>query len=196
MYRDRGAQPGHRVTGFSRSLSNTPKNQNSVTWKAIDVLDPDNITAAISGLGLDVLVSTYQPGNAARDLNDTVERSIRNPDTYVKAAKALLKALEKFPALRLIVVGGAGSLEIEPGVTRADSPDDLRASMKLLGLPEAYEAAVRGHRERVEHLSNIESALDLSKSGRTDLSRQAHRPFPSRGRSTGARCRRSKPYLL
>jgi uncharacterized protein len=58
--------------------------------------------------------------------------------------------------LRLIVVGGAGSLEIKPGVTRADSPDDLRTSLKQLGLPEAYEVAVRGHRDalNVYRISN------------------------------------------
>ena len=97
--------------------------------------------------GLDLLVSTYQPGNAAKNFNDVVEQSIRNPETYVTAAKALLQALEQYPRLRLIVVGGAGSLEIKPGVTRADSPDALRASLKQLGLPESYEFAVRGHRD-------------------------------------------------
>ncbi|HXO97856.1 MAG TPA: hypothetical protein VN857_14815 [Chthoniobacterales bacterium] len=32
-------------------------------------------------------------------------------------------------------------------MTRADSPDALRASLKQLGLPESYEVAVRGHRD-------------------------------------------------
>jgi NADP-dependent 3-hydroxy acid dehydrogenase YdfG len=45
---------GHRVTGFTRSLSNISKDQDSVAWKTIDVLDSDNISATIGGLGLDV----------------------------------------------------------------------------------------------------------------------------------------------
>lgn len=136
---------GHQVVAFTRDKSRISKETDNVTWKSINVLDPDSIAGAIGGL--DVLVSTYQPGNASRDLNDTVEQSIRNPDTYAIAAKALLKAMEKYPALRLIVVGGAGSLEVQPGLTRADSPGDLRASLKQLGLPEEYEVAVRGHRD-------------------------------------------------
>jgi putative NADH-flavin reductase len=136
---------GHCVTAFTRELSRISKGRDNVTWKKINVLDSDSIAAVIGGL--DVLVSTYQPGNAAKDFNDVVEQSIRNPETYLSAAQALLHALEQYPRLRLIVVGGAGSLEIKPGVTRADSPDDLRTSLKQLGLPEAYEVAVRGHRD-------------------------------------------------
>jgi uncharacterized protein len=64
--------------------------------------------------------------------------------------------MEQYPALRLIVLGRAGSLEIRPGETRADSPEDLRASLKLIGIPEAYEVAVRGHRDALNtyRLSN------------------------------------------
>jgi uncharacterized protein len=136
---------GHYVTAFTRELSRISIDRDKVTWKSINVLDSDSIAAVIGGL--DVLVSTYQPGNAAKDFNDVVQQSIRNPETYVTAAQALLQALEQYPRLRLIVVGGAGSLEIKPGVTRADSPDNLRASLKQLGLPEAHEVAVRGHRD-------------------------------------------------
>ena len=136
---------GHSVTAFSRSESYWAKGGGDVRWKVLDVLDPPSITGAVGGL--DVLISLYQPGNASKDFNDTVERSIRDPTVYVVAAKCLLSALENYPRLRLIVVGGAGSLEVKPGLTRADSTVDLRASLKELGLPEAYEAAVRGHRD-------------------------------------------------
>ncbi|SRR6266851_1614402 len=145
---------GHQVTAFTREVSRLPKDRNRVTWKAVDVFDVGRLVEAIDGL--DVLVSTYQPGNAAQDIKDTLEQSIRNPGLYVAAAKALLKAMEKYPVLRLIVVGGAGSLEIRPGATRADSPEELRETLRSLGLPEAYEAAVRGHRDALNtyRLSN------------------------------------------
>jgi putative NADH-flavin reductase len=131
-----------------------PKDRNGVTWKAVDVFDVGRLVEVIDGL--DVLVSTYQPGNGAQDIKDTLEQSIQNPGLYVAAAKALLTAMQKYPALRLIVVGGAGSLEIRPGVTRADSPEELRETLRSLGLPEAYEAAVRGHRDALNtyRLSN------------------------------------------
>jgi uncharacterized protein len=97
--------------------------------------------------GLDVLISLYQPGNAAKDFNDTVARSIADPSVYVTAAKALLSALEDYPRTRLIVVGGAGSLEVRPGIVPADTPAELRQTLERLGLPADYEVAVRGHRD-------------------------------------------------
>jgi uncharacterized protein len=136
---------GHQVIAFSSHKSRFSEEKANLTWRLLNVFDTETIVGAIKGL--DVLVNSYGPGNAARDFADTVEQSIRNPEAFVQTAKALLKALEKYPRIRLIVVGGAGSLEVAPGLTRADSPDDLRESMKLLGLPEAYEVAVRGHRD-------------------------------------------------
>ncbi len=67
----------HYVTAFTRELSRIPEGKRKVTWKSINVLDSDSIAAVIGGL--DLLVSTY----------DVVEQSIRNPETYVTAAKAL-----------------------------------------------------------------------------------------------------------
>jgi putative NADH-flavin reductase len=138
---------GHHVTAFTRDKSHLPPSETSsqVVWSVVDVLDASSLEPAIAGL--DVLVSTYQPGNASRDFNDTVQRSIIDPGTFVTAAKALLKALERYPAQRLIVLGGAGSLEVKPGLQRVDSVGDLRASLKELGLPEDYALAVRGHRD-------------------------------------------------
>jgi putative NADH-flavin reductase len=70
---------GHQVTAFTRDQSRIPKHKDNLTWKTINILDPDSIAAGIGGL--DVLVSTYHPGNAARDLNGTVEQSISHPET-------------------------------------------------------------------------------------------------------------------
>lgn len=145
---------GHRVTGFTRDPAKLKGADPNIGWKAIDVLDADSVRRAIGGL--DVLISLYQPGNASNDFGDSVARAIADPSVYVTAAKALLSALEDYPRTRLIVVGGAGSLEIRPGVTSADSPEELRRGLELLGLPGDYEAAVRGHRDalNVYRMSN------------------------------------------
>lgn len=50
------------------------------------------------------------------------------------------------------MIGGAGSLEIEPGVVRADSDELLHAALDRLGLPREYAAAVRGHRDALNIL--------------------------------------------
>ncbi|MDW6061977.1 NAD(P)H-binding protein [Streptomyces sp. FXJ1.4098] len=141
---------GHDVIAFTRDASRIEEDRENVVWKSVDVLDPDGVAAALPGL--DVLISGFQPGNAAQDMADTVRRSIADPTVYATAAKVLLKALESHPRTRLIVIGGAGSLEIRPGVTRADSDEELYAALDSLGLPREYAAAVRGHRDALNVL--------------------------------------------
>ncbi|GLX37505.1 hypothetical protein Sros01_35780 [Streptomyces roseochromogenus] len=141
---------GHHVTAFSRDATRVDEDRKNVVWKSVDVLDADGIAAVIPGL--DVLISGFQPGNAAKDIADTVARSIADPTVYATAARALLKALESHPRTRLIVIGGAGSLEIEPGVVRADSDELLHEALDEIGLPREYSAAVRGHRDALNVL--------------------------------------------
>lgn len=138
---------GHNVKAFSRNAVQAQREErrDNITWTSVDVLDPKSIAGVLPGL--DVLISGFQPGNAAKDFADTVRRSIADPSVYATAARALLKALESRPQTRLIVIGGAGSLEIEPGVVRADSDELLHAALDQLGLPREYAAAVRGHRD-------------------------------------------------
>src|SRR3981081_264599 len=134
------------------------------------------IIGATGNIGQRILAEALsQPGNAAKDFDDVAEQSIRNRETYVTAAMAFLQALEQYPSLRLIVVGGAGSLEIKPGMTRAASPGELGGRLKQLGLPEAYEVAVRGHRDALNvyrnsnrlwhYLSHAEQILSGRKNG-------------------------------
>ncbi|MEV4163564.1 NAD(P)-dependent oxidoreductase [Nonomuraea dietziae] len=141
---------GHHVTAFTRDAGRISEERKNVVWRSIDVLDAGSIAAVLPGL--DVLISGFQPGNAAKDFADTVARSIADPTVYATAARALLKALESHPRTRLIVIGGAGSLEVEPGLVPADSDDILHQSLDQLGLPRAYAAAVRGHRDALNVL--------------------------------------------
>jgi uncharacterized protein len=141
---------GHRVTAFSRDATRIQDSRENVTWASVDVLDAASIAAALPGL--DVLISGFQPGNAARDIADTVARSIADPTVYARAARALLTALENHPRTRLIVIGGAGSLEIKPGLVRADSAELLHEALDQIGLPREYAAAVRGHRDALNAL--------------------------------------------
>jgi uncharacterized protein len=141
---------GHRVTAFSRDATRIQDNRENITWASVDVLDAASITAVLPGL--DVLISGFQPGNAAKDIADTVALSIADPTVYAQAATALLTALESHPRTRLIVIGGAGSLEIKPGLVRADSAELLHETLDQIGLPREYAAAVRGHRDALNTL--------------------------------------------
>ncbi|MEV0404123.1 NAD(P)H-binding protein [Actinoallomurus sp. NPDC050550] len=134
---------GHRVTAFSRDASHIEDGRENLTWQSLDVLDAAAIAQILPGL--DVLISGFGPGNAAKDLADSIELSIADPTLYAQAATALLTALNSRPGLRLIVIGGAASLEAEPGLVFTDSDELLHAALEQFGLPKEYAAAMRGH---------------------------------------------------
>ncbi|MBZ4318532.1 NAD(P)-dependent oxidoreductase [Streptomyces huiliensis] len=145
------AERGHEVTAFTRDASRIRGEERAgVVWKSLDVFDAEGVAAVLPGM--DVLISGYQPGNAAADFGDTVERSVADPSVFATAARVLLKALAGHPRTRLIVIGGAGSLEVEPGLVHADSDEHLNESLDRLGLPRSYAAAVRGHRDALNVL--------------------------------------------
>jgi len=140
---------GHKVRALTRDTARITQEHGPITWKAANILDVDSIADVIDGL--DVLVNAFGPGpssNAAGDYaKEAVEESIRAAGSLVTAAHALLRALEKRPELRLIVVGGGGSLEIQPGLQAVDTGPGLATALGHLGLPPGYESVVRQHRD-------------------------------------------------
>ena len=141
---------GHHVTAFSRDASQVQDNRQNITWKTIDVTEVESVAAVLPGL--DVLISGFGPGNTANDPADAVARAIADPKIYVRAATALLTALASHPRTRLIVIGGAASLEVEPGLVWQDSPELIHAALDQLGLPRQFEAAMHGHRDALNLL--------------------------------------------
>jgi len=87
-------QRGHEVTGATRSLG-------------VDATDPDAVAAAVAGA--DAVVSSV----SARD----------GGYTLVDVANSLVAGLRRAGVRRLVVVGGAGSLEVAPGVRLLDTPE-------------------------------------------------------------------------
>lgn len=143
-------QREHEVVAFTRQGAASKPSQEGVKWQDLDVFDVDRVTRAIQRL--DVLVSSYHPGNAAKDVVDAFHQAIADPSAYARAAKVMLKALEGRPATRLIVVGGAANLEIAPGKTTDQDEPRLREVFRGLGVPEEYVAAAHGHREALHAL--------------------------------------------
>jgi uncharacterized protein len=92
---------GHTVTGVARSASSLKAAQ-GLTAKADDLSDVDAIAAMIKGA--DVVVSAYAPPP------DT-------PDALIGVTEREIAAVKKAGVKRLLVVGGAGLLEVAPGVT-------------------------------------------------------------------------------
>jgi putative NADH-flavin reductase len=141
---------GHDVVAFTRQGAASRPAQEGVQWRDLDIFDVDGLTRAIQRL--DVLVSSYHPGNSAKDAVDAIGQAIADSSAYARAAKGMLKALESRPATRLIVVGGAANLEIAPGKTTDEDEPRLREVLRSVGVPEEYVVAARGHRDALHTL--------------------------------------------
>jgi putative NADH-flavin reductase len=90
---------GHKVTAAARNLSNLPP---GVHGKQDDLSNVDKIAGIIAGA--DAVVSAYGPPQ-----NDT--------DQLIGVTERQIKAVKKAGKIRLIVVGGAASLEVAPGMS-------------------------------------------------------------------------------
>jgi len=141
---------GHHVTGFSRDASQIQDTRPNIAWNSLDITDAESIAAVLPGL--DVLISGFGPGNTASDPAGAVASAIADPKIYARAATALLTALASHPRIRLIVIGGAASLEVKPGLVWQDSPELIHAALDQLGLPREFEAAMHGHRDALNLL--------------------------------------------
>jgi putative NADH-flavin reductase len=113
---------GHEVTAIVRDATRKSDKRQNLAFKPGDVLKPESV--AIATAGQDVVVSAYGPGAG-------------DPRQLVTAAEALLEGVATHQPMRVVVVGGAGSLEVSPGVQLADTPD----------FPSAWKSAAFGHRD-------------------------------------------------
>jgi uncharacterized protein len=134
---------GHHVTAFSRDAARIQDGRANITWQSLDVTDAAGIAAVLPGL--DVLISGFGPGNSSVDPGDAVARAIADPKVYVRAATALLAALDSHPRIRLIVIGGAASLEVRPGLVFTDSGELIDQALDRFGLPRGYAAVMQAH---------------------------------------------------
>ncbi len=75
----------------------------------VDLFDPASVAEAIADA--DVVV------------NATGDHSADAHAFYINSTKALIEGITRAGGKRLIVVGGAGSLEVAPGLQHADTPE-------------------------------------------------------------------------
>jgi putative NADH-flavin reductase len=111
---------GHHVTAIARDPAKLPQAGKDLIVKRDDLSDPTHIAATVDGA--DAVISAYGP---PRD----------RPEEIVGVTQRQVDALGKKPNTRLIVVGGAGGLNVAPGVTLIDSGY----------LPEPYLPIAKAH---------------------------------------------------
>ncbi|WP_376797068.1 NAD(P)-dependent oxidoreductase [Thermogemmatispora sp.] len=119
---------GHEVKGVARHPERLALSHPRFSLEAGNVLDPAEVARLVSGY--DVVISAIGPAR------ETAE----DPRVVVQAAQALIEGLKRAGVRRLVVVGGAGSLEVAPGVQLMDAP----------GFPPAWRPIATAAREALE----------------------------------------------
>ncbi|MFL5605295.1 MAG: NAD(P)-dependent oxidoreductase [Gemmatimonadaceae bacterium] len=113
---------GHQVVGVVRDPARVQSPDPRVTLAQGDATDAGSV-ARVSR-GADAIVSAISPRPNARGLP---------APSLATAARALLEGARNANVKRLLVVGGAGSLELAPGKRLMDAP----------GFPDAYKAEAK-----------------------------------------------------
>ncbi len=101
---------GHEVTAIARDPEKLQPHAKLRPKKA-DVYNADEVALVVAGHH--AVISAFNPGWT-------------NPDIYnlqVKGARAIIDGVRKAEMKRLLFVGGAGSLEVKPGVQSVDLPE-------------------------------------------------------------------------
>jgi putative NADH-flavin reductase len=107
-----------------------------VALVAADAMDPDEVRGVAGGH--DVAV------NATRSAGDI------EPDHLIELNDALLTGLSEAGVRRLLIVGGAGTLEVAPGLQFVDTP----------AFPESAKPRGLAHREALEALRAADTDID------------------------------------
>ncbi len=103
-------QRGHRVTALARDPAKLEARA-GLTAVAADAYDANAVAAAVRGH--DAVVSAFNPGWNESELYDK----------FLRGAAAISQGVEASGVKRLLVVGGAGSLFVAPGVQLVDTPE-------------------------------------------------------------------------
>jgi putative NADH-flavin reductase len=101
---------GHTVTAVVRDPARLPANP-QLKALACDVSDEARLAAALGGH--DAVISAFNPGWDAPALYEA----------FMAGSAAIVRAVEASGVRRLLVVGGAGSLLVAPGVQLVDTPE-------------------------------------------------------------------------
>jgi putative NADH-flavin reductase len=126
---------GHRVTALVTQPQKLAPAAN-LTAQKVDVNDTDALAAQLKGH--DAVMSAFS-GHAHADTQAY----------YLKGIRSIIAATRRADVSRLLVVGGAGSLEVAPGVQLLDTPQ----------FPAQYKATAEGARQAL-HLLRGEDGLD------------------------------------
>lgn len=119
---------GHQVTALVSRPEKLPA-QDGLDVVGIDVMQTEHLAGALAGH--DAVISAFS-GNIQPDVRSY----------YVRGVQSIISAAKQAGVTRLLVVGGAGSLEVKPGVQVVDNP----------AFPAEWKGAALGLRDILEQL--------------------------------------------
>ena len=129
---------GHQVTGIVRDLAKLPQHP-ALSAVAGDAYSADALAAQLRGH--DAVIHAFNPGWGTADIRER----------FIQGSQAIIAASKQAGVQRLLVVGGAGSLYVAPGLQLIDTPD----------FPAEYKEGAEGARQTL-NLLQTETSLDWS----------------------------------
>lgn len=114
---------GFKVKAIVRNRDKIKLKDKNLELTDVDIMNSDKLADAMKGA--DIVISAYNPGWA-------------NPNIYddtISGYSSIIDAAKKAGVKRLLVVGGAGSLFVKPGLTLIASggiPDGIRPGVESL----------------------------------------------------------------
>ncbi len=133
---DEALRRGHRVTAVVRHPEKLPSHP-ALAAKAADAYDAKEIAAAVADH--DVVLSAFNPGWSEPDIQAQ----------HVRGSRAIVEGVKHAGVPRLVVIGGAGSLFVAPGVQLVDTPQ----------FPAEWKEGALGARQALRDLQG-ETSLD------------------------------------
>jgi putative NADH-flavin reductase len=130
-------QRGHEVTAIVRDSKKLDIKNDKLIIAVADVFNVEELAAVLAGH--DAVVSSFNASWTSPTMYDD----------FIAGSKAIQQAVKQAGVKRLLVVGGAGSLEIAPGLQLVDSPD----------FPPAYKPGATAARDYLNILKQ-ENELD------------------------------------
>lgn len=120
---------GHQVTALVRHPEKLPEHS-ALTGVQADVNDPVALASLLAGH--DAVLSAFNPGWGVADIREQ----------FIQGSRHILAATKQAGVSRLLVVGGAGSLYVAPGLQLIDTPN----------FPAEYKEGAEGARQALNML--------------------------------------------
>ncbi|WP_295772712.1 NAD(P)-dependent oxidoreductase [uncultured Mucilaginibacter sp.] len=128
---------GHEVIAIARQPEKLDVENEKLIKQSADIFDTDILANLL--VGYDAVISTFNAGWTNPNLYDD----------FLKGSRSIQEATKKAGIKRYLFVGGAGSLEIEPGIQLVDTPQ----------FPADYKAGATAARDYLTEL-RTENELD------------------------------------